>query len=87
MADKLRHEEKLDRITGLTAFFCHEFIRLRSGQFNTNAHRFCFSQLGVLGKLCSESKLSTQRLAFGHRCILKCPLLEAGENDILMLDA
>ncbi len=38
---------------------------------------FCFSQLGVLGKFCSESKLLPQRLAFGHRCILKCPIYEA----------
>ncbi|HUU20758.1 MAG TPA: hypothetical protein VMW72_26665, partial [Sedimentisphaerales bacterium] len=28
-----------------------------------------FSQLGVLGKLCSESELSPQRLAFVHKAI------------------
>jgi len=36
------------------------------------------SQLGVLVKLCSESELSPQRLAFGHRAVLKRPNREAG---------
>jgi len=28
-----------------------------------------FGRLGVLGKLCSESELLTQRVAFGHKAI------------------
>jgi len=54
------------------------------GTSYADSHRFCFGQLGVLGKLCSKSKLSAQRLAFGHRCILQCPICEAGENGVLL---
>jgi len=36
---------------------------------NHRLNRLCFSQLGVLGKLCSESELSPQRLAFVHKAI------------------
>jgi len=48
-----RHEEKLDRMTGFL------------GTENTEV----FSQLGVLGKLCSESELSPQGLALVHKAI------------------
>jgi len=56
----------------------HEFIRRRFRWLRgfiatkTQRHegtRICFSRLGVLGKLCSESKLSPQRLCFVHKAI------------------
>jgi hypothetical protein len=33
----------------------------------TDSHRFCFSQSGVPGNLCSESTLSPQRFAIYHK--------------------
>ncbi len=53
--------------------YSHRFHRLRG---------FCFSQLGVLGKLYSESELSPQRLAVVHKAILQCPICEAGQKHI-----
>jgi hypothetical protein len=45
-----------------------EFLPIFNHVFH-KLHELCFSQLGVLGKLCSESELSPQRLAFVQKAI------------------
>ncbi len=66
-ADRLRHEEKL-----AGGKYHGEFAVLDFPNFTAENTEVAerFSQLGVLGKLCSESKLWPQRLAFVHRCKL-----------------
>jgi len=53
--------------------------------YGINLRGLCFSRLGVLGKLCSESKLSPQRLAVGHRAICNGPFINPAENGFLLI--